>query len=90
MIGECIMRNKLGRKKQSIRYGYCNRLKANSREALRVRVTKQLGKTEFQIISSPDSEIMAKYIEKFDYVPERKFEVLKKYEQMVMPAYEHK
>lgn len=48
---------------------------------------KKPGRKGFRFVNSPDSEVMTKYIENFDYVPERRNEVLKKYERMAMPAH---
>lgn len=49
-----------------------------------LQTSKHSRKKGYRIVTSPDSEIMVKYIEKFDYMPERKSEVLKKYDKLAL------
>ena len=90
MIGEDFMRISNNGKKQYSRSRHSKGASSNTWKAAGSRAIKQPRKAGYRIVSSPDSEIMATYIEKFDYMPENRAEILKKYERMVLPTCEYK
>lgn len=90
MIGEGFMRNSYSGKKQPHQNRQSKRAVANTWKAVGGRALKRPRKVGYRIVSSPDSEIMATYIERFAYVPERRAEILKKYERMALPVCEYK
>jgi hypothetical protein len=90
MIGESYMKNSQYAKKMSGWNSHNSRSKASRRNVTVVQTTKRSGKIGYRIVCSPDSEIMVKHIANFDYLPERKSEVLEKYERMTTAAYGRK
>lgn len=58
-----------------------------SRKALRWgRVGRHLSKVQVTYSGSPDSEVVASYIEKFDYHPEKRNQIRQKYENLINNA----
>lgn len=76
------MRIKVIDKRQSTRSKRNNGKRNNTKVGM-IRTAKRAKGFDFRIVSSPDSERMVKYIERFDYMPERRSEVLKKYDRIV-------